>query len=464
MPKLNISGFKHEIARRTPGWFAPGVPITVARAPGRLDVMGGVADYSGSVVLEYPLGAGTWCAFQWTQDPVVRVASEAAAGEGSLAEVTLPLAELQPGGTPLTYEAARARLTGDPAARWAAYVLGAFLVLARERRLPPWGRGASLLVASDLPLSSGVASSASLEVAAMAALAAAVDVALDGLELARLCQIVENRVVGAPCGIMDQVTCALGSEGALLALRCQPAQVLGHDPLPPDAALWGISSGVKHSVGGRQYGRARCAAFMGLRLIAAAGDGSSGGPSLAGYLCNLTPEEYLRRWRDLLPLRMQGAAFLARFDGTDDSVTSVDPAETYPVRGAVEHAVYENHRVQEFRRHLARARRDPAALARAGRLMAASHWSYGRRIGLGASETDLLARLARERGPDAGVYGAKITGGGCGGTVALLARADAGSVVEEIAADYARRTGHEPRILAGTSPGALAWGTRTVVL
>jgi L-arabinokinase len=461
---LGWHSFRRFVAQQKPGLFERRLPVTFARAPGRLDVMGGVADYSGSTVLEYPLAAGTWCALQWQETPTLWMMSPAAAGEGGETLVTVPLSELQPDGIPVLYEEGRRRWAADPRTRWAAYVLGCFLVLAQERRLPPWRRGATVLVASDLPLSSGVASSASLEVAVMTALAAAAGVSLDGIELALLCQKVENQVVGAPCGIMDQVTCALGEKGKLLALRCQPAELLGHQPLPPSAALWGIGSGVKHSVGGRQYGRARCAAFMGLRLIAEAlGRSASSEAPYGGYLCNITPAEFISRWRSLLPPRLSGAEFLARFQGTDDAVTTVDPAENYAIRGAVEHAVYENHRVQQFRRHLARATGDPTALVRAGRLMYASHWSYGRRIGLGAMETDLLVRLARERGPDQGIYGAKITGGGCGGTVALLTAPEADAVVAQIAAEYARRTGNPPSILTGDTPMAIPWGTRTLV-
>jgi galactokinase len=134
----------------------------------------------------------------------------------------------------------------------------------------------------------------------------------------------------------------------------------------------------------------------------------------------------------------------------------------YPVRGAVEHAVYENYRVQEFRLLLERAPNDPSALDRAGRLMYASHWSYGTCIGLGAPETDLLVRLARRAGVQAGIYGAKITGGGSGGTVAVLAREDARGVVAEIAAEYVRQTGRVPRVLEGSSAGAVEFGSRTV--
>jgi L-arabinokinase len=145
-------------------------------------------------------------------------------------------------------------------------------------------------------------------------------------------------------------------------------------------------------------------------------------------------------------------------------VTRVDPNESYPVRGAVEHAVYENYRVEQFMRLLTEGKATPQVLSTAGRLMYASHWSYGQRIGLGARETDHLVRLARQAGPEAGIYGAKITGGGSGGTVALLTSPAARPVVERIAADYARQTGQSPEVLEGTSPGAVAYGVRTLVL
>ena len=71
----------------------------------------------------------------------------------------------------------------------------------------------------------GVSSSAAVEVATMQALNAAFGIGLEGSEIARLCQMVENNVVGAPCGIMDQMASALGRENELLAISCQPARV-----------------------------------------------------------------------------------------------------------------------------------------------------------------------------------------------------------------------------------------------
>ena len=80
----------------------------------------------------------------------------------------------------------------------------------------------------------------------------------------------ENFVVGAPCGIMDQMTSALGRPDALLALLCQPAEVQGFVPLPASIGFWGIDSGIRHAVSGSDYTSVRTGAFMGYRMIAEA--------------------------------------------------------------------------------------------------------------------------------------------------------------------------------------------------
>ena len=90
-----------------------------------------------------------------------------------------------------------------------------------------------------MPEGKGVSSSAAIEVATMRAVAALLDLELAGDELARLCQMAENTIVGAACGIMDQMTSALGRENELLALRCQPATVEGFVPIPPEPRVLG---------------------------------------------------------------------------------------------------------------------------------------------------------------------------------------------------------------------------------
>ena len=88
-----------------------------------------------------------------------------------------------------------------------------------------------------------------------------------------------------------------------------------------------------------------------------------------------------------------------------------------------------------------------------------SHASYTA-CGLGSRGTDTIVKLVRDAGPASGLFGARITGGGSGGTVAILGRADAGSAVAEIAGAYERLTGYRPYIFSGSSPGAAAFGFR----
>ena len=126
----------------------------------------------------------------------------------------------------------------DSSTAWAAYLAGVVLVLGRELGADI-DCGLRLLVRSDVPEAKGVSSSAALEVAAMRAVAHQLGIPIDGAEAARLCQMAENLVVGAPCGIMDQMTSAIGKANQLLALLCQPAEVQGFASVARFARLVG---------------------------------------------------------------------------------------------------------------------------------------------------------------------------------------------------------------------------------
>ena len=445
------------------GYFTAGQPVVAGRAPGRLDVMGGVADYSGSVVLEWPIADAAVVVLQRRSDRRLRVWSIGPeAGNLGRDRFEMSLDDFADGGGPRSEEAIRA-FFAERDARWAGYVLGAFYILQVEEGIRI-DRGADLLLRSSVPLGAGVASSAALEVAAMSAVERSLGLSLDDMRFARLCQLVEHRVVGAPCGIMDQVTCTLGRAGDLLALRCQPHDLLGYETVPDDCRLVGIDSGVKHSVGASRYVRARVGAFMGLKIISRHVEASRA--SAGGYLGNFTPEEFRSAYYDLIPSRIRGADFLAAYGEIDDSATRVDPDAVYSPRGCAEHAIYENERVKRFAEYLARARAgDRSALVGAGEQMYGSHWSYSYRVALGSAETNLLVQIAR-RYSKRGVRGAKITGGGSGGTVALLlderAAGGGGDPVLEIAREYEMRSGNRARVVAGTSPGARQWGVREI--
>ena len=205
---------------RARGLFERGASLTVARAPGRLDVMGGIADYSGSLVLQRPIAEATFAAVQRIDRPVLEIVSI------GRPPCTIPLETLAPGGVPVSYDSARRMFAEESGAapHWVSYVAGVFLVLARERGMP-LTTGARIVVSSQVPEGKGVSSSAAIETASMHAAATAFGIALEPRDLALLCQRSENLVTGAPCGVMDQMTCVFGERGALLALLCQPAEL-----------------------------------------------------------------------------------------------------------------------------------------------------------------------------------------------------------------------------------------------
>jgi L-arabinokinase len=228
--------------------------------------------------------------------------------------------------------------------------------------------------------------------------------------------------------------------------------------------VWGIDSGIRHAVTGQSYTSVRVGAFMGYRILA----GLAGLPVVPqgarvhvedarwrGHLANLTPGEWQQHYAERIPQTLRGDAFLEAYGGTTDRVTRVAPDVTYPVRAATAHPVYENFRVRTFRALLRQA--EPACLELAGELMYQSHASYSA-CGLGCERTDQLVQLVRDAGYPRGLYGAKITGGGSGGTVAILGRADAEDAVREIADAYHRACGHRPHVFSGSSPGAGAFG------
>ena len=475
--------------------FAPDAPLFVARAPGRLDLMGGIADYSGGAVLQMPIAEAAVVVLQRTDEPTLEIASVGEGrdedgdgsdsdsggddgGDGGSASTRHPpfrcrLDALLPAGGTDPVSAARAVLRRDPSRAWAAYVAGVFPVLAE--RGTRFGGGARLLVRSAVPVGKGVSSSAALEVATMRAVAAAWDIPLDAHACALLCQRVENAVVGAPCGLMDQMTSSAGRNGRLLSLLCQPDRLLPDVTLPPTLAAFGIDSGIRHSVGGSDYGRVRAGAFMGYRLLLAhAAVAAASVPAREvvdtrwrGYLANVTPSELDGELAGVLPARLSGADFLARFDATTDPLSRIEPDVDYAVRHPTEHPVREHFRVQVFRRLLAGSAREagaPVASASAHRTLAAllgeclyqSHASYSA-CGLGSDGTDRLVALAREAGAAAGIHGARITGGGSGGTVAILAERGAGELVRDIAARYRQERGHAATVFDGSSDGARAW-------
>ena len=444
-------------------FFAAGRPIFIGRCPGRLDLMGGNVDYTGGLVFQATIREATWGAVQLRDDRRVVFWNPQMAERGWQEQVEFELDAMTDAAT------VRRMVNADPKVRWTAYTLGNFFLLA-QRYPDAVKTGANVYLQSEVPLNKGVSSSAAVEVAVMKPAARAYGIDLRGIELAEACQWVENVIAESACGIMDQAAATLGDEDCMLPLLCQPCQPFPLVRLPEALHCWAVDSGVSHAVTGIEYEAARAAAFMGYKLICdweglpVTQDANSRIPRFTdprwrGYLSEVTPSVFRSKYESRLSERMLGSDFLCEGQFHPDPFTTVRPEIHYRVRNCTRYSIEENQRVQLFvelaRGAAARVSEDAYWLM--GDLMYQSHYSYTE-CGLGNETTDLLVELARQQGASAGLYGAKVTGGGAGGTVAILGRRDAKEAFQKVVRAYAQARHIEPYVIDGSSMGADRFG------
>ena len=444
-------------------FFQASGSVCVCRAPGRLDLMGGNDDYTGGLVFESTIREGTYAAAQVNGKGEVVVRNRSAAAKGWSAELSVKPDLLGDAG------ALRSWVNGDPGRRWGAYVLGAlhYLFLRYSDKI---AEGLDVYIDSEVPLNRGVSSSAAVEVSVMKAAGAALGLELEGMELAQACQWVENTIAGAACGIMDQAAVTVGKAGHVMPMVCQPCQVEELIKLPDDLRVWGVDSGVSHQVSGIEYEAARAAAYMGYKIICDR-EGievveERGGeiprytdPVWNGYLANVSVSEFRSKFQQALPDKMSMESFLGSHHVHPDPFTPLKAGVTYHVLANTRYAVEENQRVMMFA-ELSRGAAQTGsrrAYRMMGELMYRSHVAYSE-CGLGAAATDHLVKLCRDLGHDHGIYGAKITGGGAGGTVAILADQQAGETIRRIVEAYGRSGHGIPHLFEGSSDGADIFG------
>ena len=374
------------LARRDPG------AIRIVRAPGRVNLIGEHTDYNDGFVLPAAI------------DLDLRIALVPAPDR----RVEIVLAESGERGA-FDLDAIGAR-TGT----WIDYVAGTAWALA-EAGVPT--RGFRGLLASTIPTSAGLSSSAAIELASAWALTDPPGGGIDRMTLARICQRAENAYVGVNCGLMDQAAESLGSAGRALLLDCRTLD-WRPVPLPLDRCrLVVCDTGSPRRLGASQYNarRAQCEAAV---AVLAATDPS------------------IRALRDVSPAML--AAIRDRLD-----------EETYR---RCEHVVRENERVLETVAALG-----AGDLATVGRCFAESHASLRDLYEVSSPELDAMVEIAAST---PGVLASRMTGAGFGGcTVSLVERGAEASLRDAVLSTYPGRTGLMPRVFvvdAADGAGLLA--------
>jgi len=349
-------------------------PVVETDAPGRVNLIGEHTDYNGGFVLPTAIPQRTHARLAPRTDRTVRAWSAAYPAAGP---ETYPLGCEQPG------------------RGWLDYVQGVTHLLAKTGFRVD---GFDVLLESNVPVGSGLSSSASLTVSLMRALRQAFQLPIDDVQIARLGQRVENEFVGARVGIMDPMAASLADEGTALFLDCRTL-AFERVPLPAGADLVVIHSGVSHNHAAGDYNTRRAECERACELLS------------VGQL------------RDLGPADLDRVAHLPE-----------------PINRRARHVITENARVLD-----AVAALRAGDVVRLGALFYASHESMRDDYQVSVPAIDLLVDLARA---DSAIYGARLTGGGFGGSVVMLAHAGQGCMAaERICHACARHSGNQPRVL-----------------
>jgi galactokinase len=275
-----------------------------------------------------------------------------------------------------------------PGRGWLDYVQGLTQALAVSGHIIG---GFDLALRSTVPLGSGLSSSAALEVAVLRALRDLFALNADDVAIARMGQRAENEFVGAPVGIMDEMASSLGRPGVALFIDTRS---LSYEPvaLPRGTELAVINSGVAHQHAGGDYRTRRAESERAAALLGVAA------------------------------LRDVGVEDIGRL--------SALPA---PLDRRARHVITENQRVVD-----AKAAMEAGDAAALGALFNGSHVSQRDDYEVSVPEVDLLVGLAQA---EAGVYGARLTGGGFGGSiVALVREGEAADVAARVVLEYGRRS------------------------
>ena len=356
-----------------------GVGPTIFAAPGRVNLIGEHTDYAEGFVMPAAIEFATLAGISPRNDGKVVIYSENYQGERIFDAPALPR-------------------KADH--HWSDYPLGVISILAGEGHTIP---GLSLSLWGDVPLGSGLSSSAAVEVATALAVLSLIDASYPGPVVARLCQRAENEFVGANCGIMDQFISTNGAKDHALLLDCRDLSYK-LAPIPEDVALVIANTMVKHAVSGGEYTSRR------EEVEAAAAVIARHRPEVK-FLRDATPDD-LERW------------------GSEMTPNSLKRAR---------HVITENIRTVAAAEAL--IEKDLTTL---GRLMAEAHWSYSRDFEASCQEADKMVELAQDL---PGLIGARLTGGGFGGcTVNLVETAHARAFSEALGEGYAAATGIKPQI------------------
>ena len=360
-------------------------PAHIARAPGRVNLLGEHVDYNDGFVLPAAIDRATYVAFSPADADQTRLVAADFDQEAFFSPRTIPL---------------KTQTDGSPLPEWAQYPAGVMWAL-NENHLE--ARGLNAVYASNVPRGSGLSSSASVEMAFVIAWQTLGGWTLPSMQRALLGQKAENQYVGVNCGIMDQFASACGVENHLLLLDCRSLE-WKTIPLPEDVSIVIADTKVRRKLTSGEYNKRRAACEEAVRLLK-------------------------QDLPDIQSLRDVSVEQFNRFAAKLPELVSK----------RARHVVEEIERSKQ-----AEALLEAGNIRRFGELMDQCHISLRDLYEVSCPELDSMARIAQSL---EGCHGARLTGAGFGGcTVNLVAREQAEKFSQLLAEGYESEIGYQPEI------------------
>lgn len=351
----------------------------VFRAPGRVNLIGEHTDYNDGFVMPAAIGFSTFVTITSRNDRRLLIFSE-----NFSEEVEFDLDEIEP----------------KPRGHWSDYVRGVAVTLLKAGNDLP---GATLQIRGEVPIGSGLSSSAAIEVATGLALLSNAGLEVDKVTLARLCQRAENEFVRMRCGIMDQFISCVGQAGKAILLDCRSLD-FRYLRLPETVRLLICNTMVRHEHASGEYNARRAECMEGVEKLS-------------------QKLNHVRALRDVSETDLEAHRSQLR----------------EIVYRRCRHVISENARVLEAAGAL-----EENNFEQFGELMNKSHFSLRDDYQVSCPELNLMAELARST---AGVFGARMTGGGFGGCTVNLVSTEAVEQFQKLVGDsYLEATGITPKI------------------
>ena len=427
--------------------------VSQATAPGHLDVMGGVTDIAGGLLIQKAQEevSTAYVAFRDDQLITLKLIYQ---GEEQL-NVRCNYSEIVGQFPTVNYQYARQQLQQISSHEAAVSLIGCLLVLFNERTIK--FEGIDIIITSDIPMRTGVGAVTSYEIALLKAVGAGLNLDLREYDIPLTAHRAENWVGGFSSGPREAMASFAGNPNRLTPIVCQPGEVFHPIDIPNAISLVGIDTGVPVSLADEAYGTARAAMFMGYSMIALASGATVRDLEVAretqdwsslpyqGYIANINPSEFEDQFLPILPDAILGQEFFEKYQTSVDIISFIDRDQTYNILKCTRHPVYENFRAKLFaqtvKNYTTEFQNYSDRLSLLGELMYQSHQSY-LDCGLSHPRADELIARVKEQGAEQGLHGARITGRGGGGTVCILCGGIAGPErAQEIHHEYQQAVG-----------------------